>query len=469
MVRCEASGAHCPKCGAWSEAFHGSYERNLGDLPIAGRQAVIDLRVRRFRCYWPECPRKTFVEQAPILAERYAHRTRRLRSLLEEIGLALGGRPGSRHCQRLAIPTSRTTLLRKVRGLPERPSATPSVLGVDEFAFRKGRRYGTILVDGAAHRIVDLLEDRSADALVEWLDNHPGVRVICRDRAGVYASAARRGAPDAQQVADRWHLVHNLADALERFAVRVLASLRKELKAEAIVDATPRLDLPPPASPGRLMARTEQRHAEIHELMTRGLTITAISRRLRLERKTVRRYATAEVAADLLGARGHRDTALDSYLPYLAKRWQDGQHVAACLFDEIKKRGYRGSKRTVRRQLAGWRTAEPPPPAHVMLPGPRTLAWLLLRRPSDLDEKEHVLLRQLYERSAELGRARQLAQDFLRLVRERPVASWTNGSPTCTRWVRQNYVASAAISNMTGMRSTPGSPSAGVRAAWKGM
>ncbi|MBV9599794.1 MAG: ISL3 family transposase, partial [Chloroflexi bacterium] len=287
------------------------------------------------------------------------------------------------------------------------------------FAFRKGRRYGTILVDGAAHRIVDLLEDRSADALVEWLDNHPGVRVICRDRAGVYASAARRGAPDAQQVADRWRLVHNLADALERFAVRVLASLRKELKAEAIVDATPRLDLPPPASPGRLMARTEQRHAEIHELMTRGLTITAISRRLRLERKTVRRYATAEVAADLLGARGHRDTALDSYLPYLAKRWQDGQHVAAYLFDEIKKRGYRGSKRTVRRQLAGWRTAEPPPPAHVMLPGPRTLAWLLLRRPSDLDEKEHVLLRQLYERSAELGRARQLAQDFLRLVRER--------------------------------------------------
>jgi len=167
------------------------------------------------------------------------------------------------------------------------------------------------------------------------------------------------------------------------------------------------------------MARTEQRHAEIHELMTGGLTIAAISRRLRLERKTVRRYATAEVAADLLGARGHRDTALDSYLPYLAKRWQDGQHVAAYLFDEIKKRGYRGSKRTVRRQLAGWRTAEPPPPAHVMLPGPRTLAWLLLRRPSDLDEKEHVLLRQLYERSAELGRARQLAQDFLRLVRER--------------------------------------------------
>jgi hypothetical protein len=120
-VCCEPAGAHCPKCGTWSEAFHSSYERNLGDLPIAGRQAVIDLQVRRFRCYEAECPRKTFVEQAPVLAERYAHRTRRVRSLLEEIGLSLGGRPGNRHSKRLAIPTSRSTLLRMVRGLPECP------------------------------------------------------------------------------------------------------------------------------------------------------------------------------------------------------------------------------------------------------------------------------------------------------------------------------------------------------------
>ncbi len=286
-VRCEAPGSNCAVCGAWSEAFHSSYERNLGDLPIAGRRAVIDLRVRRFRCYQPECPRKTFVEQAPILAERYAHRTRRLRSLLEDIGLALGGRPGSRHCTRLAIPTSRTTLLRMVRALPERSISTPTVLGVDEFALRRGRRYGTILVDAEAHRIVDLLEDPSADALVDWLGNHPGAQVICRDRDGVYASAARRGAPDALQVADRWHLVHNLADALERFAVRVLAALRKELKAEEFTDgAPPPPELPPPVAPGRLIARNAQRHAEIHELMAQGLTVSAIARGVRLDRNT---------------------------------------------------------------------------------------------------------------------------------------------------------------------------------------
>src|SRR5260370_11771565 len=124
-VRCEAAGAHCPKCGTWSEAFHSSYERNLADLPIAGRRSVVDLRVRRFRCYQPGCPRKTFVEQVPALAERYAHRTRPLRSLLEQIGLALGGRPGSRHCTRSTMPTSRSTLLPIVPPRPEPPTTTP--------------------------------------------------------------------------------------------------------------------------------------------------------------------------------------------------------------------------------------------------------------------------------------------------------------------------------------------------------
>jgi transposase len=130
-------------------------------------------------------------------------------------------------------------------------------------------------------------------------------------------------------------------------------------------------------------------------------------------------FVSAASADDLLGRHGRRATALDAYLPYLASRWRDGQRVAAFLFDEVRRQGYRGSKRTVRRQLAGWRTAEPPPPAHVMLPGPRTLAWLLLRRPSDLDDKEQALLNQLYEWSPELVNARRLAQHFLRLVRER--------------------------------------------------
>jgi transposase len=217
--------------------------------------------------------------------------------------------------------------------------------------------------------------------------------------------------------------VHNLADALERFAVRALAALRKELKAEEPTDIAP---LPETLvaqtvspSPSRLQARNAQRHAEIHELMAQGLTVTAMSRRLRLDRKTIRRFAKADAGADLLSIREPQSGMLNPYLPYLVNRWREGQHVAAFLFEEIRRQGYRGSKRTIRRQVAGWRVAEPPPPAHALLPGPRTLAWLLLRRPSDLDDKEQALLGRLYERNSELVSARQLAQHFLRLVRER--------------------------------------------------
>src|SRR3979409_2176911 len=127
------------------------------------------------------------------------------------------------------------TLLRLVWALPEPAIDTPRVLGVDEFASRRGRRYGTIVIDGNSHHVVDLLEDPSAEALVGWLTEHPGAQVICRDRDGVYASAARRGAPNAVQVADRWHIVHNMADALERMAVRVLAQLNKRRAAEELL------------------------------------------------------------------------------------------------------------------------------------------------------------------------------------------------------------------------------------------
>jgi hypothetical protein len=211
------------------------------------------------------------------------------------------------------------------------------------------------------------------------------------------------------------------------------------------------------------VARTEQRHVEIHALMAQGLTVSAIARRVRLDRKTVRRFAAAEVAAELLGTRGRRATALDPYLPYLASRWRAGQHVGAYLFDEVWQQGYRGSKRTVRRQVAGWRTAEPPPPAHVMLPGPRTLAWLMLRRPSDLDDTEQVLLNSSVSAapswSMHVGRR---STSCVWCV-SGAVASWTRGLPRCTQLAHQNYAGSAATWVMIGMPSAPGSLSAGAR------
>jgi transposase len=417
LVRLATSGACCPLCACWSDAVHSSYHRKIADLPIADRQVVVRLHVRRFRCREPTCLRCTFVEQVPSFVERYARRTRRLRADLEEIGLALGGRPGSRLSARQKKPTSRMTVLRLLRALPEPPIETPRVLGVDEFAFRRGRRYGTILIDGADHHVIDLLEDPSADALVEWLRDHPGVEVICRDRDGVYASAATRGAPGAMQVADRWHIVHNLADALERMAVRVLARIDKQRATAGSGEQRP-----PPlavAVPSRIQSRNERRHTEIHTLRSKGLRITQIAEQLRLSRKTVRKFAKVDTAADLRRPTGEGPRGLDRFTPYLVRRWQEGCHVGAFLHDELKALGYRGSKRTVRRFVESWRKTKPPPAVRRILPGPQTLCWLLLRRRSELDDAERVLLTDLCRRSSELASSRRLAQRFMVLVRER--------------------------------------------------
>jgi transposase len=419
LVRLATSGACCPSCACWSDAFHSSYERKIADLPVADRQAVVHLQVRRFRCREPICPRSTFVEQVPALVERYARRTRRLRADLEGIGLVLGGRPGSRLSTRQKKPTSRMTLLRLVRALPEPPIETPPVLGVDEFAFRRGRRYGTIVIDGTTHHVIDLLEDPSAEALVGWLGEHPGAQVICRDRDGVYASAARRGAPDAVQVADRWHIVHNLADTLERMAVRVLAQLHQHRASDELLIT----EKPPPtaivASPSRIESRNERRHAEIRVLRDRGLTIAAIAQQLQLNRTTVRKFVKIRSAGELRRTVGEGPRGLDRFSPYLVRRWQEGCQVAAYLCNEVQALGYRGSKRTVRRFVESWRKTKAPPPVRRVLPGPQNLCWLLLRRRSELDGAERLLLTKLCCRSSELAVSRRLAQRFMVLVRER--------------------------------------------------
>lgn len=224
--------ASCPVCSQKTARLHSRYLRTMADLPWGSRSVHLSLRVRRFRCTDSECPRQIFAERLPSVVKPYARKTTRLHEILNLVGFALGGEGGARLLRRLGMMASPSTLLRYVGSSPEDAYPQPHVVGIDDWAFRRGRRYGTMIVDLERHQVIDLLEDREAGVVRAWLERHPQIRVIARDRGGAYAEAATKGAPQAMQVADRWHLMHNLADALEVFLLQKRKLLREAARTE---------------------------------------------------------------------------------------------------------------------------------------------------------------------------------------------------------------------------------------------
>jgi hypothetical protein len=302
--------AACPDCATPSRRVHSRHERTFDDLPWQGRSVTLRVRARRFRCLNPACARQTFVERLPDTAPAAARRTSRLGDLQRHLGLALGGEAGARLAARLAVPASPDTLLRMARRhdpvLEPRPPVR--VLGVDDWAWRRGHHYGTVLVDLERNRVLDLLPDRQAETLATRLKRHPGVEVVARDRAGAYANGARQGAPDAVQVADRWHLLRNLGDAVQAVAERHDAAARRigraawrigrEVLAQPSTEpvAAAAITDQPDATMRRgqvARARRQARFEEAARLHAAGASLSHISRRLGLDRKTLRRWLRA--------------------------------------------------------------------------------------------------------------------------------------------------------------------------------
>jgi len=425
VASCRAGAACCPRCGQQSARVHGGYARMVADGAAGGRPVLIVLRVRRFRCRNPPCPAVTFAGQAGGLSVRYRRRSVPLLGMLAGFGRELAGRAAARLAGTLGIAVHPATVLRLVAAAPEpEVTAAPEVPGVDDFALAKGQVYGTVLVDMRTGDVIDLLPDREAASLQAWLTAHPGAGIICRDRAGNYAEGARAGAPDAIQVADRWHLWHNLAEYAAKTAARHRGCLTDQPGGDAdgndapgiadmVEQEPPWQDLPGQAAGAqvppdgsldgcgrerRLVIRTRERYAEIRGRLDAGQSLSAISRATGLDRKTVQRFARAGSAGELPGKATSRESKLDQFTPYLHRRWNEGVTDAAALHAGLQQRGWAGSEQTIRRYVRPFRQALAAPDPAPAVPKTRQITRWLLTRPDHLQAGEHAQLQAIRAR-----------------------------------------------------------------------
>ncbi|MFE4366747.1 ISL3 family transposase [Streptomyces sp. NPDC056835] len=421
-ARATAEGANCPVCDGWSSRVHSSYLRFPVDMPTAGQGVVVSLCVRRFLCGADSCPRRTFVEQIPGLTRRHGRWTERLRTALGAVGLALAGRAGARLAERIGVNVSRMTLLRLVAGMPDPAHPAPRVLGVDDFALRKGHVYGTVLIDCGERRVVDVLPDRESGTLAAWLTAHPGAEIVCRDRAGAYAEGIRTGAPGAVQIADRFHLWQNLAQAVERLAVRHRGCIPRPSPAPAhpIDQGTP--DDAPTVPTGRFAERARQHHALVHGLIAEGHSLRSIAHQLGWGRHTVQRYARAATWEDMIkGSRKQRSSALDPFKQHLSRRAAEGCTNARVLHREVAALGFRGSYSSVCDFVLTLRTN--PVPIAPAPPSVRRVTGWITRHPDALSDDEQQQLKQVLAACPELetatGHVRTFARMLTRLEGER--------------------------------------------------
>ena len=441
--------ASCPVCGHEASRVHSVYRRSLADLAWRGFPVCLAVRIRRFRCAHATCPRALFAERLDDLAAPYARRTTRLAHTLTRVGMALGGEAGARLLPILGAAASPSTMLRLVRHSPVPTQPTPRILGVDDWARRRGHTYGTVLVDLERRVPVELLPDREAATFAQWLREHPGVEVIARDRAEAYAQGARDGAPNAIQVADRWHLLKNVGELLERLLHTHRAALADAALAEpAPVSAPPARDsdpatsssLPRPnattfASPegvrsspesltparavaaGRQAAR-QDRYDRVKALRAQGLSHRAIGTRVGMTPATVRKYLSAPTCP----TRSPRRTKVGTLTrvdAHLRTRWEAGCEDAQLLWREVQAIGFRGSLRTIQRHVERWRATDqradvlratassaPRPPS------PRQARWWLTLPADRLSEGQRRFVTRLTETCAPIRAAQQLAVAF---------------------------------------------------------
>ena len=426
--------AHCPLCQHVSVKRHSHYNRRLADLPWQGVAVKTSLSIGRFFCTNDLCARKIFAERLPKVAADFARRTLRLNETLTDLAFALGGEAGRRLAEKLGLLISADTLLRRIRQFALRPDQTPRVLGIDDFAFRKRHNYGTILIDLETREPIDLLPDRESKTVSEWLKAHPGVEIVARDRSPLYAEGVALGAPAAEQVADRWHLLKNVVDVLKEFLNQHHSefSQARQVVIGRQSSAVETVNLP---SDRRTKARAQTRtrrfelYNKVQALKKDGSTQNEVVRRLGISKQYARRLIHAAIFPERSPFPPRR-TSVDIYADYLHRRWAEGCQNASGLWREIKEQGFAGARGAVTRYVR-LRMRDPHqitqqyqrrtqlPAIKMPLPSARRAAWLFLKDPAELTAEEKLFIDELLESSSEIKQAVTLTKQFQELVKTR--------------------------------------------------
>lgn len=413
-IRSTGSTSRCPGCGAASQRVHSRYTRRLCDLPIAGKSVTLRAQVRRFRCEAVLCGRRIFAERFdPAVLAPWARRTGRLEGLVHHLGLALGGRPGASFAKRLMLPVSNDTLLRVVRRRGSAAPPPPNVIGIDDWAWRRNHRYGTIICDLERRRPISLLPDREPATAQAWLSQQPQVTIVARDRGGAYALAAARALPHAVQVADRWHLMENASRA---FLDAVRKSMRQIRSAVGAMTINPDLLSAAERLQYEGYLRREEANAAVFALAKDGVAIKEIVRRTGHSRGLVRQI--------LRGQRGDvfrvRESSLEGYLPWLDAQWSAGRRSGAELWRQLRTQGFRGSLRVVtewatRRRRADQVNAD----TLSRVPSARTISRLMTTSRDTLSKAETVTVAAVETGVPALIEAREIIAAFHLMIRRK--------------------------------------------------
>lgn len=483
----ERISACCPLCEQWSDAVHSRYQRRLKDVPCAGQAVRLHLTVQKFFCVNSACKRKIFTERMPTFVEPWVQMTLRLSQALQAIGLSTSGSLGARLAGRLGIATSWMTILRRVMEIATPNVSSVTVLGIDDFSFRRGRTFGTILVDINSHQVIDLLPERSAESAASWMRGHPEIQYVSRDRGKDYAQAASEAAPQAIQIVDRFHLMKNFVEALDQEVSRCYRSLH-QVQAPLPPSDLPTLDewrQVPDANQirkGRAkQASKRERFEQAKNLLSQGFSAQEMSKQLSLSLRTVYRWKKQEVCpahqlerekrperqarweqakalqlrglsqkeiADRLAvgvrtvqrwqtqedyqayqSRRRRRSIFDPYAAYVLSRWQQGERSVERIFQEIREQGFSGSIQTLYRYVRALRQDSASLPAPTVLDhvSAQKALWLIVRPEETLKADERKDLQECCQASQELVALHTLAQSFGQIIRKREqqqLATW---------------------------------------------